>query len=147
MTAIKLVLLVHGALSVALLGAAVHSGVLGVRRLLGHRVSRRLWRLYPRVVAGLYLPNLALGAWLYPAFRLDVRAAYLDRALPQATAAFEFKEHGVVLGLMALVAQVVLTSLPDRRWDAVAGAIGVFVATTVVYAGLTGLALVSLRSV
>ncbi|MGF1508153.1 MAG: hypothetical protein ACFB9M_01475 [Myxococcota bacterium] len=144
MTSAKVLLVLHGALSVALLGAAVHNGVLSVRLLLGLGVNRRLQRLYPRLVLWMYIPNFVLGAALYPTFRVDVRAGGLDASFPWAVAAFELKEHALVLGLLTVAAQVWLTR--DGAYRA-AGWCGLIVAAVVVYGGLTGLTLSALRPV
>lgn len=140
----KLLLVLHAALAVALLGASVHNAVLGARTLFGLPVRNKLVRLYPKLALVLGLITTLAGAIVYPEFRVEVRAAYLDQALPWASAAFEVKEHLVLLALALLGAQVAWGAERSRPWGASAAVLsGAFF----VYSGLVGLLLTTLRSV
>lgn len=145
----KLLLLLHAVVAVALAGAATHNGLRGLRGLKEELTPSRLDALYPRAVFWLYLGAVVLGSFLYPTFRLEVREAYLDEALPLATGLFELKEHLVALGLGALVIQRTLATRPERTAaeDLLFHLGRVFVMFVVVYSGLVGLFLVSVRSV
>lgn len=138
--------MLHASAAVALLGASVHNGVICVRHRLGWPVRRKLRRLYPTLVLPLFALTLLLGAYLYPEFRVHVRAEYLDAAMPWATIAFEVKEHLVSLAGLTLLMQVGLLRTRDADGPWFDGA-GVFVAFATVYSGLVGLWLVSVRSV
>lgn len=146
---IKLLLVLHAAVAVALAGAATHNGLLALRAMRGRAGPAHLERLYPRVVLWLYLASVGLGSVLYPTFRVDVRAAYLDHALPLGSALFEIKEHVVAFGLAAALVQRRLAGLPERGeaerllFDLSRATVSV----AVLYAGLVGLFLVSVRSV
>jgi hypothetical protein len=112
---LTLLLVLHAASAVVLIGAATHNGVLAYRAWRGRAVRARLQRLYASVLFATYLPTVALGLWLYPTFRLEVRATHFDLHLPSATAAFEVKEHWVALGLFVLLAYLPLSRRLDLR--------------------------------
>ncbi len=146
---LKLLLVLHAAVAVALAGAATHNGLLGLSSLRGRPPRVRLERFYPSAVLWLFLASVLIGALLYPSFRVDVRAAYLDEAMPLGTRLFEFKEHLVAMGLFAAVVQRVLAgrdemTAADRLLFDVAR---VAVMLVVFYAGLVGFFLVSVKSV
>ena len=57
---------------------------------------------YTRAVMILFVTTMVLGAFLYPPFRVNVRAAYLDARVPWGTGLFEVKEHSAAMGLALL---------------------------------------------
>ena len=59
------------------------------------------------VAAIAYLLTFLMGWLIYPVFRVDVRAAFLDKLNPWATGLFEIKEHLAAVG--AFVALGVLS--------------------------------------
>jgi hypothetical protein len=103
-------LVLHGIAAVLLIGAITHQAV--ALWLPAQRPARGWWRAlgavhperYVRAVIVLYLVTMALGMLLYPAFRIDVRAAFLDAHQPWATGLFEVKEHAAAVGLALLPA-------------------------------------------
>jgi hypothetical protein len=108
---LRLTLLVlHGIVAVLLIGAVTHQAV--ALWLPARRPVRGWWHAlgavhperYVRAVVVLYLATVTLGMVLYPSFRVDVRAAYLDAHRPWATGIFELKEHAVAVGLALLPA-------------------------------------------
>ncbi len=139
----KLLLLTHAAVAIPLIGSSVHNGLLSIRNLLGRPTPVRLRRLYPQVTLALYLAALLLGSIIYPAFRVEVRAAHLDVVHPWATGLFEIKEHWVALGIPLVIAQVLLPSdkgrAPVTRFRDL---LGVATMIIVVWAGVVGLGLV-----
>ncbi len=72
----------------------------------------RLWRsrkdqrigTHARNLAIAYVVTFALGALIYPTFRVRTRAEFLDATLPWATALFEIKEHSATLALLPAIA-------------------------------------------
>jgi hypothetical protein len=98
----KVLLLLHAAAAIVLIGGATHNGILAVKQLLGRPVRRQLQQLYAHVVGCAYLITFSIGLLNYPTFRLDVRKAYLDEHVPLATGFFEVKEHWLALGLVIL---------------------------------------------
>ncbi len=96
-------LVLHGLSAGVLGGAAIHNASLAWGRAVrGRRTAPRLRRVYPQVIAVAFLFTFALGLWMYPQFRVEVRAAGLDAHHPLLTALFEIKEHWLAVGLMLL---------------------------------------------
>lgn len=147
----KVLLVLHAVGAVGLLGSSTHAAVLAVRQLVGLPARPKLQRLYAKVTGALYLVTFTLGLLVYPAFRVDVRAAYFDAELPLATGFFEVKEHWLGLGLLALAAYYGLS----RRHDPKSGSpeawahaiLAITLAALVWFGSLTGFALTALRPV
>lgn len=109
-----LLLLMHGLVSVALLGALTHQAValIGGRRTTGQPASRGFLGRYlfagragfATAVAWLYVVCFVLGALIYPAYRLDVRIPFEEMGLFVWVGLFEVKEHwaGVGIGVLPL---------------------------------------------
>jgi len=103
-----LLLLLHTIASALLWGAVTHQALAVSWPARGGRDS---WWMtvrsvraerYVLAVVVLFCTTLALGAFLYPPFRIDVRAAYLDAHVPWGTGLFELKEHAAAMGLALL---------------------------------------------
>ncbi len=74
-------------------------------------VSRQNWKhilVAGQTAAISYLTVFGLGLLIYPVFRVDVRAALLDKTFPQATALFEIKEHLAALAAFVAIAMLIL---------------------------------------
>ncbi|HUJ25186.1 MAG TPA: hypothetical protein VLW85_04155, partial [Myxococcales bacterium] len=69
------------------------------------------------LAAAVVCAQLALGLLLYPAYRLQVRAADLERSAPALVQLFDFKEHMAALSL-ALIAGAALAGREEQkaRW-------------------------------
>ena len=102
-------LLTHGLVSVALIGAVTHqcAAVLfpSTDKTGGTFISR--YRQvkgagFARAVALLYISNLILGGILYPEYRLEVRYALEEMHLLSTVGLFELKEHWAAIGLALL---------------------------------------------
>lgn len=113
-----LLVIIHGLCAVALLGAVTHQAlaVWWAARSPGHFVQR--FRavppaVYANAIAVLYLATFALGGWLYPEYRLNVRVALEQMELPMANGSFELKEHFAVMGLAMLPAYLVFWRQPQ----------------------------------
>jgi len=103
-----LLLLFHGLVSVALLGAITHQLVsllapapAGNNRFLS-RYRRTHASAYSRAVVALYVFNFVLGSVLYPEYRLDARYALEEMQMHTVASAFELKEHWSAIGLCLL---------------------------------------------
>lgn len=123
-------LVAHGLLAVALLGAVTHQAVALFARARGakpsggfggHYVAVHAER-FSRAVAVLFVGVIALGAFLYPSYRTDVRIPFEEMQLGWAIGLFELKEHGgaLGLGLLPLYLQLwrtefIATHARDRR--------------------------------
>jgi hypothetical protein len=147
----KLLLVLHATSAIVLVGAATHNGLLAIRQLGGNPVRRALQRLYVRIVGWAYLATFALGLATYPAFRLDVRAAWLDEHLPVATRMFEIKEHWLALGLVILAGYWPMSRTIDIARRSADSRLyhfcGIALAVIVLMATFTGLSLVAIRPV
>jgi hypothetical protein len=108
-----LLLLTHGLLAVALMGALTHQVVALVRaRQPGQVASRTFLGRYSRAgrvdfaaaVALLFLLCFILGAVIYPAYRIDVRIPFEEMGLIPFVGLFEVKEHwgGLGVGMLPL---------------------------------------------
>jgi hypothetical protein len=103
-------LIIHGLLAVALLGAITHQAVsvwLPARKPAGSFVGR--FRAVPSVsyanaVVVLYLITAVLGGIIYAEYRVSVRVVLEQLELWKANGVFELKEHFAALGLGMLPA-------------------------------------------
>ncbi len=104
-------LIVHGLMAVALLGAITHQAlsVLPLTTTTGNRSFLSRFRgvngpAYAGPIVVLVAVTALLGALIYPQYRIDVRPTLEDLQLRSANGIFEIKEHLIALGLGALPA-------------------------------------------
>ena len=104
-------LIVHGLLAVALLGAITHQAlsVFPVTAAPGGRTFIDRFRgvngpAYATPVVILFVITAIGGALLYPQYRVDVRPALEDTQNAAANGVFEIKEHLIAIGLGLLPA-------------------------------------------
>ena len=110
MNTTTLLLIVHGLLAVALLGAITHQAVsvwAPARKPAGSFVGR--YRAVPgasyaNAVIVLYLLTFMLGGIIYPEYRLEARVVVEQLGLWKQMGAFELKEHFAAVGLAILPA-------------------------------------------
>jgi hypothetical protein len=103
---ITLLLIVHGLLAVALLGAITHQAlsvvpgpaVAGPRSFVS-RFRHVNAAAYANAIVLLFIVTAVGGALLYPQYRLDVRTALEDMQMRAANGVFEIKEHLAAIGL------------------------------------------------
>lgn len=111
-------LIVHGLLAVALLGAITHQALsvwLPARKPAGSFVGR--FRSVPATtyagaIVVLYLCTVVLGSIIYPEYRISIRVVLEQLELWKATGAFELKEHFVTVGLGVLPAYWIFWRAP-----------------------------------
>jgi len=103
-------LIVHGLLAVALLGAISHQAISvwlparqGTESFVG-RMRSVSASSYVNAVIILYLLTATLGAIIYPIYRLNVRIVLEQMQLHWQNGSFELKEHFVAVGLGLLPA-------------------------------------------
>jgi hypothetical protein len=116
---ITALLILHGLLAVALLGAVTHQGFSNPRpQPIGHRstfVAR--YRSvhggsFRHAIAILFILTCVGGGFLYPQYRIDVRPSLEERQLSAANGLFEIKEHLAAIGLGVLPAYLVYWRSP-----------------------------------
>jgi hypothetical protein len=101
-------LILHGLVGVALLGAITHQTVSVLRRRrtrsgsLLDRYTGVNQRTFTIAVLSLYPAGLIIGAVIYPAYRLNVRIPFEEMSLGWAVGLFELKEHFAGIGVALL---------------------------------------------
>lgn len=147
----RLLLVLHAAGSIVLIGAATHHA-LSMRHYLRGRfggVARE--KLWAKVTAAAYLVTFVIGALLYPTYRYHVRGLYLDRHAPFYAGLFDVKEVYasltlvVALGLGAL--SFVLRPAEERWLLRVYAAMSVIVCAVVWFNVIAGLLVASVRGI
>lgn len=107
---IIVLLILHGLLAVALLGAITHqtisvwSPARGTAESFVGRMRSVSATSYVNAIIVLYLLTALVGAIIYPSYRLNVRIVLEQMQLFKQNGAFELKEHLVALGLGMLPA-------------------------------------------
>ncbi len=144
---IKLGLVSHALAAGALTGAVTHFALV-LRHAARGRPYPRLQRLYPAVALACFGVVYVLGSVIYPTYRVDIRAAWLDDHAPWMSVLFDLKENlatllAPLLATMAVLARTEDPAKPSRvlRWASFAVLIGVWFDLVV------GLLVVSTRSV
>jgi hypothetical protein len=105
-----ILLITHGLLAIALLGAITHQAVsvlLPVRQaaMPGGFVTR--YRAvhgagYATAVCVLYIVTFIMGAWIYTKYRIYIRIAIEQAGFWKTQGFFDFKEHVTTIGLTLL---------------------------------------------
>lgn len=123
---ITVLLIVHGLLAVALLGAITHQAFSVVPPAAGgHRSFFGKFRnvnasAYAGPIVLIFVVTALLGGLLYPQYRIDVRTTLEDMQLRAANGIFEIKEHLVAVGLGVLPAYWVFWRTPLKPGQAAA---------------------------
>ena len=111
-------LIIHGLLAVALLGAVTHQTVAlwwPVRTATGSFVARLRavpGTSYVTAIIILYLATFVLGAWIYTQYRFTSRLALEQLRFFKTVGAFEMKEHLATIGMIVLPAYWVFWRRP-----------------------------------
>ncbi len=101
-------LLAHLLATFLLVGAMTHNLVIVIGYLRGKFGRQKLEWIYVRVSLWAYVIVYAIGALIYPAYRIYIRHDYFDPKLPWATGLFEVKEHWGAVGLAMFFAYYLL---------------------------------------
>jgi hypothetical protein len=103
-------LIVHGLLAVALLGAITHQ-TMSVWRPARKPAASFIARFravaagsYTNAIIVLYVSVFVIGSIIYPEYRLGIRVVVEELELPMANGIFELKEHFTAVGLALLPA-------------------------------------------
>lgn len=97
-------LLAHLFVTFVLAGSMAHNLLIVVGYLRGKFGRQKLEEYYVKVALWAYMVVYAIGALIYPAYRIYVRHNYFDKELLWATGLFEVKEHWGAVGLAMFVA-------------------------------------------
>lgn len=100
----RLLLVLHAGASIVLIGASTHHALMMRHYLKGRFAYQRLEKTYAKVVSVAYVITFALGALLYPTYRVHVRGYYLDRHAPAYAGLFDVKEVYASLTLTVAIA-------------------------------------------
>lgn len=137
----------HGLSSGVLAGASIHKGWLAWGVFVGRGVwPKRLTRLYPSVIAIAFAITFALGLIIYPSFRVDIRAAWLDGQMPGVTMLFELKEHALAIAALLLTYLVPMSRGPTSVLGRAYTLSALMVAFLVSYSLIIGLFVSTLRA-
>ena len=148
----RLLIVLHGAGSVVLIGAATHHA-LQMRHYLGGRFAREgMEKTWAKVVSVAYVATFALGALLYPTYRVHVRGYFLDRYAPFYAELFDVKEVYASLTLVVAVGLGLLAASSFRpsqqpAFVRVYAAMSFIVCGIVWFEVIAGLLIVSVRGV
>jgi hypothetical protein len=147
----RLLLVLHAAGSIVLVGAATHHALQMRHYLAGrfHRVA--LEKTWAKVVSVAYAATYALGALLYPSYRVHVRGLYLDRHALGYAELFDVKEVYASLTLTVALAlgALALTLRPaeERALTRIYAVMSFLVCAVVWLNVIAGLLVVSVRGV
>jgi hypothetical protein len=115
----RLLLVLHAAGSIVLVGSATHHAMQMRHYLRGKFVRVEQEKRWAKVVSVAYVFTFVIGALLYPTYRYHVRGLYLDRFAPTYSGLFDVKE---VYASLTLVVALGLGALAfalrpaEERW-------------------------------
>ena len=134
LSAARWLLVLHTGLGVAAVAAGTHL-VIWLRRYLRGTRSRRAVVKFAAIFVALQVAAFVAGNVMYPTYKVEVRAAYLEnpralaadhpasateelvRSAAQAARWFDVKEHWVALGLVVAAALVLMLTVWDPKRD------------------------------
>jgi hypothetical protein len=114
--AARLLVLLHAAAAIVLVGASTHNSLVALGSLRG-RPKPRLTRIYAATVLGAYAATFALGSLAYPTYRYHVRGLYFDRYEVWASNLFDIKENFASIGLPLVIGAFLLSRVLEARRD------------------------------
>jgi hypothetical protein len=140
----SILLIIHGILAVTLLGASSHQAISvawparqkadsfvgAVRSVNGAR--------YTNAIIVLFVVAAALGSFIYPVYRVNVRPILQEYHLFKPEGSFELKEHFVAIGLMLLPAYWYFWHKADQASHATRTVLTVMLALIVWWGFLVG---------
>lgn len=149
---IKLLLFIHLVFAACALATSVHLLMRLWRYGLTHGVYIPQIRMHSLMAGGFYAASFFLGAIIYPAFRVDVRAALFDAEMPWLTGIFEIKEHLAAIGIVPAIAIIVMGRVldfhcpTDRRFMPIFAGLAAVVLMVIMFNAGAGWYLSSVRS-
>lgn len=147
----RVLIVLHTAAAVVLLGSATHHALLMRHYLRGRFNHSALEKKYARVLAVAYAATFAIGALLYPTYRVHVRGYFLDRMAPVYARLFDVKETWASLALFVALGLGALSFAwrpREEPWIAPIVAVMSFVVCAVVWLdAVIGILVTSVRGV
>ena len=143
-------LIVHGLLAMALLGAITHQALAACWPARNPDGFAQRFRAvsgpaYTTAVVVLFVLTFLLGSLIYPAYRLGVRNYLITFRLLTPEGAFEVKEHFAAIGLGLLPVYWLLWRTPPAGWDRVRDIVTAVLAVIVWLSFLVGHVLNNIR--
>lgn len=140
-------LISHACTAFVLVGSTTHHGWLCMRSILGRAELHKLQRKYATVIVWSFALTFIQGLLIYPTFRVNVRAAWLDANVPLATGFFEIKEHFLAMGLLlaATIYGARFRAEPTALFRMCLNVLGILLMLIVWFATITGLVLTIIR--
>ncbi len=120
----SILLIVHGLLSVALLGALTHQAFSLIKVVnranpqssnVMHRFSAVQSSLYTRTVCLMWVLSFVFGGWIYSKYRIAIRIPMEQQGMWLTQGFFELKEHLVSLGFFLLPGYYALWNLDTHE--------------------------------
>lgn len=143
--ALKTLLVAHAIAAGALLGSSTHLAL--ILRRPGAQHSR-LHRLYASVALACFSIVFAIGASIYPNYRVRVRAEWLDQHARWVAILFDVKENFALLVAPLLLAQWLLTRREGDAQTARLARVCAWISAIVLwFNAIAGLIVTSYRSV
>lgn len=147
----RLLLVLHTAGAVVLLGSATHHALLMRHYLRGRFERIALEKTYARVLCVAYAVTFAIGALVYPTYRVHVRGYHLDRFAPEYARLFDVKETWASLALFVALGLGALSFAwrpREEPWLAPIVAVMSFVVCAVVwFDAVIGILVTSVRGI
>ncbi|MBA4353192.1 MAG: hypothetical protein C0409_00730 [Novosphingobium sp.] len=130
------VLVIHGLLAIALLGAVTHQAVslFGKPARTGFAQSYAAVRsrVFTNAIIALYALTFVMGSWLYTFYRYAIRPVLEDLGAETYVGLFEYKEHVLAIGLCMMPAYWLLWHrVPITEQMGARRAVTVLIAVTV----------------
>ncbi len=147
----RLLLVLHTAGSIVLVGASTHHAMQMRYYLRGQFVRVAQEKRWAKVVASAYVFTFTIGALLYPTYRYHVRGLYLDRFAPTYAGLFDVKEVYASLTLVVAIGlgALAFTLRPaEERWLVRVYAVMSFLVCAVVWLNVVlGILVTSVRGI
>ncbi len=111
---IRVLLVLHALLAMALAGAMTHLALVSIGFIRGNRMKLRLGRIYAVTTGVLHLVTAVVGLIIYPPYRFWVAGLYLNRYAVWASNLFDVKEAAALFAVPMAVGLIVV----GRKFDA-----------------------------
>lgn len=148
--AARLLLVLHAAAAIVLIGATTHHAIIAWGYLRGVH-KQRLGRIYAATIAVTYAITFGFGLLVYPTFRYHTRALVLDRYDRWASNLFDMKENFAALGIPIALGLFLLSratsSKDDRHLVGGYAALSWLLAAIVWFDVISGLVITNVRGV